>query len=459
MKRALSILFLLSVLWLPFSGLWTAHATDLSVSNNAILCWFSDSLSIDDQPPITGYKGEAYLHSYFVLNYPQFNLQFYNLSRSGQSMTDRLTNNIPVNGVPVWGYQTNNFQHIGFSLGTDAASLSSNNMFYAQSNVFKAPTFLSDGDSSLVTHAGWCSTNLVQWIGVGEPPTESSDGDLNEAARGYATTNAGWTFGIRGLESWSRLVSSWTHDTTNNSGLNIQWLDSGHVGSGGQLSWMLALLKDITTDTNISNCTLDWAGTLVSTNRCVVSGISRTGNILTFTRHDDRLPMAWDAPDGTITNEANRAFNLIPSDADFFRFTLQVTNLPAGTYSVSIDGTLMATMPDTSLAAGWNMFTNTVGPYWAQRKEVLGRIRDLELANRVTLIPGAAGLDQGTVSYMSDAAGQWAAGKRGDDLIAALNTRITQLQTNFTAIHAAAQPTNHMFTVTLAAPRFAPFHK
>jgi len=85
-----------------------------------------------------------------------------------------------------------------------------------------------------------------------------------------------------------------------NGGTNIQFFSSdsgkgGHVGSGGQLSWVFAFLKSITTDTNISTCTVDWnSSTPVATNHCVVSSISKSGGTLTFTRHDDRLPLAFD---------------------------------------------------------------------------------------------------------------------------------------------------------------------
>ena len=263
-----------------------------------------------------------------------------------------------------------------------------------------------------------------------------------------------------GIDAWNTLAQAWTNDFNANGGTNVQWLPrGGHFASGGALSWAMAFMKGFTADTNVSTCTVNWSGSIAATNHCVLSGVSKSGNTLTFNRLDDRLPMAWDVPDGTITNDATAAFNLIPSDANYFQFTLQITNLPAGNYIVKIDNMTVAVLPQAVLAAGWNMFTNYAGPYWAQRQEVLGRIRDLEHVDRVTLIPGSAGDGVGLSYLGSNLQNNWVSGHRGDQLIADGNAFVSRVQTNFTAIHAAAQPTNHTFTVTLAAPMFAPFHK
>jgi hypothetical protein len=458
MKTAFTILFLLLAAGRGF-------AADLVVSNNAIICIFGDSYMIDDQSPMTGYRFPDYVESYFQLNYPGAGIHCYQVSRSGGNMDDVLTNRLQRIALPLWAFGFNNYQHIGIPQATENGNLSSNQMYLSMSNIFRAPALMSDGDAALNTHTGWTTTNTIQWIGFGDIATESSDGDpVNTGARNNAGTNAGWTLGIRGVDTWNRLVGPWTADYAANGGTNVGWFSvasgkSGHPGSGGGLSWTLAFLKGITTDTNVSNCTVDWGGTLVSTNHCVVSSVTRSGNTLTFTRHDDRLPMAWDVPDGTITNDARGAFNLIPADANFFQFTVQITNLPAGTYSVLIDGISVAALSDAALAAGWNMFTNTVGPYWNQRKEVLGRIRDKEYVNRVTLLPGAAGDGQGMVAYGSNAQTQWALNKRGDTMIDSVSNNVVNVLGLDTLTAAAAQPTNHTFSIMLLAPHLAPAHR
>lgn len=441
-----------------FIALLTAQS-QLAFSPNCTIILLGDSFFISTQPPsITGLRIPDYVESYFQLSQVGKGIHTFNISRSGGSMDDVLTNRVHPYAIPLWGYQTNNFQHVGMVLSTDNGGLSSNQMLFAHSNIYQAPFLMSDGDATLHTHAGWASTNLVQWVGLGYMP-EGSDGQESERQRNNAGTNAGWGFGVLGIDFWNRLSVPWTNDFNANGGTNVQWFtgdENGHFASGGALSSSFALFHgtpSIASDTNIATCTVDWNSTSpVATNHCVISSISKSGNTLTFIRHDDRLPFAWDVADGTITNDARGAFNLTPSDADFFRFSVQVTNLPAGNYNVLIDGVLCSTLSDTQLGTGWNMVTNVAGPYWAQRKEVLGRIRDKEHVDRVTLVPGSASDGQGMVAYGSLAATKWASGLRGDALIASLTTSVSNLYYLDSLTAAAAVPTNHTFTIQLAIP-------
>jgi len=468
--KQLAALFILICAWWPCAS----TAADLVVSNNAIICSFGDSQDADTSgAPSTGYMRMAYIHSYFALNYPQYNLSIYDFGRSGGTMDDRLTNSLQAAGLACWGYQSNDFQHIGISFCTDNGNLTSNLMFLAQSNVCLAPGVMSDGAFPLVTQSGWAATHPVQWIVAGSDPAASVDaGDAgltqSQRTRDAGCTNAGIDFGALGIDLFYPLVSAWTNDAAatggNTVGIFASTSKAGHIEAPGQLNMAIAFLQGITTDTNISTCTIDWNATIVATNHCVLSGASRTGNVLTFNRLDDRLPMAWDISGTDPTNNATPAFTLIPSQADAFRFTLQITNLPAGHYRVQIDGVTVAdNLSSADLASGWNMFTNTVGPYWNQRYEVLGRIRDFEYVDRQTRVPGSAGDDTGEVSLGSQEFSKWTSNFRGDALIAQLNDTVAHLHTNsvssFAAIHAAAQPTNHVFTITLPAPSFAPFHR
>lgn len=454
MKRLVSILVVLAT--------FSASAADLVISNNAIIVGFGDSQDADGSgAPSTGYMRQAYIHSYFALNYPQYTLSIYDFGRSGGTMDDRLTNMVHPDGLPCWGFQSNDFQHIGISFCTDNANLTSNQMLLAQSNMCLAPPIMSDGMFPLVTETGWAATHPVQWIVAGSDPAANSDGGDGGGAQSQRTrdagcTNAGINFGVLGISLFYPLVAGWTNDAATNGANNVGVFAGtsklGHIEAPGQLNMAIAFLQGITTDTNISTCMIDWNATIVATNHCVLSGASRTGNVLTFNRLDDRLPMAWDISNTDPTNNATPAFALIPSQADAFRFTLQITNLPAGHFRVQIDGVTAAdNLSDTILASGWNMFTNTVGPYWNQRYEVLGRIRDFQYVDRQTRVPGSAGDDTGEVSLGSLAFSKWTSGFKGDALIAQMNDKIAHLHTNtvssFAAIHAAAQPTNHTFQI------------
>jgi len=430
-----------------------SRAADLVISNNAMICLFGDSLMVDSQAPSVGFRFPDYLESYLQLNYPTSHIHIFNLGRSGGTMDDRLTNNIQRNGLALWGYQFNNYQHIGISHASVNGASDSNHMYLVQSNIFLAPALMSDGDMNLVRHTGWAATHPVQWIGLGNIPglPDGSPGirDLNNAG-----TNAGWTLGIRGVDWWYSLVAGVTNDQ---SGLEAGWQKNGHPGGGMELAMTFAFLEQITTDTNISTATVDWnSATPVSTNHCVISSVSRNGNVLTFNRLDDRLPFAWDInPLMGITNDCMQAFAMYPSWGDMFKFTIRVANIPPGQYAVLIDGQIVGVVPDTVLSSanGWNMFTNITGPYWAQRTEVLGRIRDKEHVDRYTRLPGSASDAMGMISYGSFASVYWSTNSnRGDALINVLSNRVANLMALDALTAQAAQPTNHTFTIMPFAP-------
>jgi hypothetical protein len=428
-------------------------AADLAVSNNAVIVLFGDSFDQDQY----GTRYGSYLQSYFALNYPQYNIYWRGASRSGGTLKDVLTNRVEQIGLGHWGYGFNSYQHIGIVQTTDNGGDSSNSLTATVSQIFQAPKLMSSGGSNLVNEGGWASANTVQWIGVGDTPEPGdTNGYTANRDRNNAMTNAGWQLGVRGVDLWNSLSRAWTNDyNTRGTNALVGWFPGGHPGNPGHLCMALVILRQLTTDTNISSCAVDWNGSLVSADHCAVSGISQAGNRLTFQRKDDRLPLGWDSLDGTgsVTNDCRNAFVLMPELADTFKFMLTVTNLPPGLYSVVIDGTPVATLSDTVLARGWNMFTNTVGPYWAQRKEVLGRTRDQKYVNRVTLTAGSAGDQQGLVSYGSYASLYWTNKlNRGDQLISLLSTREANVIGYDAKIRDAAQPTNHTFTILPFAP-------
>ncbi len=470
MKHWLSILILFAALCFPRSAL----AFDLVISNNAIICGFGDSEDTDGSAPSTGFHRMAYLHSYFVLNYPQFHLNFYDFGRSGGTMDDRLTNSIHPNGLACWGFQSNDFQHLGISWCTSNGNLDSNQMYLAQSNVIHTPVIMSDGAAALNTQTGWAATHPVQWIIAGSTPSvvlDSGDsgGTASPRNQDAGCTNVGNILGTIGIGLFNPLVPSWTNDVTVNQGNTVGFFKGsakeGHIAAPGQLNETIVFLQQITTDTNISTCVVDFNSAIHTvTNHCVISGETRTGKTLTFNRLDDRLPMAYDISSSDPTNNAVLAFSLIPSQADAFLFTIKLTNCPVGFYNVFIDGVLVTnSIPSSVLTSvnGWNMFTCTTGPYWNQRTEVLGRIRDFEGVDRVTRVPVFP--TYGLNDYGSQAFSKWSSGFKGDDTIAQLNDVVAGLHTNSFAsadqIHAAAQPTIHTFSITLIATLIAPFHR
>ena len=264
-------------------------------------------------------------------------------------MEDRETNSLQSFGLGVFGYQSNNLQRIGISFGTDNSNLTSNQMYLAQSNLCLAPALMSDGAFPLTSQTGWAtasnSMDHCRFTASRECRGGDDGGAQSQRARDAACTNAGRDFGVVGVSLFVNEVTVVTNDAAQTSGNTIGIFNGtakfGHAEAPWHLMMAIDFLTQITTDTNISTAIVDWnSATVVDTNHCVISSVSRNGNTLTFNRLDDRLPMAYDISSTDPTNNATPIFGIAPWLANAFRFTQQITNPPAGSYDVLIDGVL-----------------------------------------------------------------------------------------------------------------------
>lgn len=441
MKRLLSILFVFSTL---------PVLAELPVTTNATFVRFASSY---DTSPYHLYGD--YLDSAMYLYFPRLNIHCYPASRGGGSIEDANETRLERRGLALWA---NGSQSWGIIVADDNGGYTSNNVIANVTNTFNAPALFFNG-TAYTNEGGWAATNTIHWIGVGAIPGNTTAGDSSEQVRNNAMTNAATLFAYSAVDSWYPLYNGgWSNDFSSGAGL-IQWHPQSHPGTPGHLDMALVIATNWL-DTNINTCTLDWnTGTTSATNHCVVTSASRTGNIFTFNWKADRHSMAFDVPDGTITNDATPGFTIIPPLTNAFFEVLRITNMPAGNYLLNEDGSNILAATSDQLAAGVNLFTIAKGAVWAQRKEVLGRIRDKHHTDRVTLLDGSAGDNQGDVSYDSYAQAYWDSGYRGDALITQLAAKIANLNSYDDLIHSAAIPTNHTFTISLPQPIFAPFHR
>lgn len=442
----------------------------------------------DGLAPQTGEMWGPYVESAVMLGHPNWtNFNFYVLANSGSQIDNQPSSQavvMPAVAIPI--LSQNDFNSIPgtniiITFPTSNGNQTSNGMYLSWSNLLKAPLLTTNGVDANVNEGGWNATHKITYIVMGYvPPTNSPvvTTDPSPFIWNNAATNAGAHFGLMGLDIFSYLVTYWTNGANGAIIARIYYTGNkaGHIGPFGEFGEAVTFFRLTTTDTNISLAIVDWNTTTpVSTNHCVISSINRSGNTMTFNRLDDRLPMAFDKA-GSIdllgnvtTNDCTDDFILNPDDANFFHFDQGVTNLPVGIYDVRIDGVLVAHALPNSALANWNMFTNTVGPYWLTRTETLGRIRDKDYANRVSFVRGPSGDGKGVIGFGSLASTKWPT-HHGDDLLTntapsgtSLNNYIWGLKTNsvgsFSAIRASAQPTTHTFAITLIAPLVLPFHR
>lgn len=427
-------------------------ACALNFSNDNVLVNFESSY--DTQP--YHYHGD-YLAALLHLTYPNQTNRWYTASHSGGSIQDANETRLERLGLAHWAHAS---QCWGIVAEDGNGGYSSNTVRIHLTNTLAAPGLFFNGTA--YTNEGGAAAGLtIRWIGQGTIPANQSDGQTMYRDGNNAVTNMFAGLGLPYVNEWWPLeFGGWSNDVNNATGFN-HWNPDSHPGAPGQLTMGINRAAQLGFPTNVSYLAVDWlAAAVVNTNACAVASVSRSGNVLSFTYKLDRMAMPFDVPDGTITNDCRDAFNLMPPFGNAFTEILQLTNLPVGKYNVTIDGSNVVVLTDAQLESGWNRFTNYAGAEWAQKKEVLGRVRDLNGADRTTLLDHSAG-SQGTtggpdmVNYFSNSQSFWNSGDRGDALIADLATFETSLDTYNALISAAAVQTNHTMTVSLILPRYA----
>lgn len=411
-----------------------------------------DSASYDTAP----YKFWGnYFATYFYDMYPMYTNHIYSVSRSGADWTSQFEFQQEKYCLPLWA-SFGKIPSFDWMLANDNSSFLSNNVIQWGTNLFNAPALFWNG--TMVTNEGVLASSLhVTHYALGGIPADSPDGGWSAIDRNAAAMALAQQYHTPVVDMWHLL---WTNgvsqDITNNR--LFGFYPGGHPYAAGHLCMALRALVALGADTNVGSLTLNWAAGKATTNHCVASGIAVNGNTLTCTVHFDRMPLAWDVPDGTITNDARNAFVLMPDLGNSFRWMIQVTNLPAGTYDISVDGTLTDIATAAELAAGRNWFTNYNGPLWAQRASVLAWKRHQEGVDPVTLGPHSAGnlgvLNTGDlINYQSNAAQQYdILGKRGEIYVASIIDYVAGLREYDVQINRAAQQTNHILSVTQVGP-------
>jgi hypothetical protein len=422
---------------------FTSSATIMKTEVNGTF----DSTSYDTPP----YKFWGnYFATYFYDMYPQFTNHIYSVSRSGSSWAGQYVEQQEKWCLPLWASFKKGTVY-DWMLANDNGGGLSNDVIQWGTNLFNAPHLFWNGSS--ITNEGGIAPKLkVIHYSLGGIPGDSPDGDWRAVSRNDGAMVLARKYKTPVVDMWHLL---WTNgvssDITNNR--LFGYYPGGHPYAAGHLCMALKALVALKVETNVGSLTLTWNKSKASAIHCAASKIQLTGNTLTCTVRFDRMPLAWDVPDGTITNDARNAFVLMPELGNAFRWMIKVKEAPPGTYGISVDGVLTDIATDAELAAGRNWFTNYNGPLWAQRASVLARKREQEGCDPVTFNSHSAG-DVGIlgvldlVNYKSLASQEYDTyQKRGDVYINSMTNWISQFRTYDVQINAAARQTNHTFTI------------
>lgn len=407
-----------------------------------------DSSSYDTAPYI--FWGD-YLATHFYDMYPQFTNHIYSVSRSGASWENQFESQQEKYCLPLWA-SFGTAQTHDWMLANDNSDYASNDVVKWGTNLFNAPPLFWNG-TAVTNEGGIASTLSVTHYSLGGIPSDSPDGDSGAVSRNAGAMALAELYGTPVVDMWDLL---WTNGlSTDIVGPRLfGFYPGGHPYPAGHLCMAIQCLLALGVETNVGSLTLNWSKKNATTNHCAVSDITVASNALSCTVHFDRMPMAWDVPDGTITNDARDAFVVMPQLGNAFQWMIRVANAPEGTYAINVDGVLTDIATDEQLAAGRNWFTNYNGPLWAQRASVLAWKRIQAGCDPVTIdyhFPGNMGTlgVADLLNFQSWASEEYdTLGLRGDAYINSMTNWVAQLRQYDDAINQAAQQTNHVFTIT-----------
>jgi lysophospholipase L1-like esterase len=165
--------------------------------------------------------------------------------------------------------------------------------------------------------------------------------------------------------------------------------DPVHPGPAGQLTMAAALLKELGADGFVSSATIDASGKLSEAKGCEVDRIKADGGKIEFDRLDQRLPLP-------VPDDARAVLAFYPTILDMSQYTLRVTGLTGGTYTLKINGVATASVTAKELEAGVNLTALGAPPEAKEASPIVAQGRAIlaAVAAKESLVSQWRGLSQ-----------------------------------------------------------------
>ena len=442
MKRLLATLFLISAVWAGRSQ---------NIPTNSVYGLMNSS-SYGEMPYTLW---ERYVWSYYADMYPQFTNVLGDVGHSGQGFAGDWQFDWQKRVLIYLATLTNSSTFDFWIMPTDNGG-NGTNVYPLLLNFTNAPPFFYDGVSAL-TNVGISPNVKYNYFFLGGIPANTPGGDdgLNSGRQ----TASLWANNLLGTPQFDLLhellTNGWVADIAGAGVLGFY--PGAHPKPPGHLAMAQWTLVNRNAETNVAKVVINWnGGSVPLTDHCAVAGATISGNTFSSTIRFDRMGMGYDWKHGIYTNDATAAYAAMPVLAKQFNWIVQVTNLPAGTYTCQMDNRFIFSASDAQLAAGVNLWTNKNGWIGDQQQAGLDAICDYYGVDPVTLVTHSAGSTgahglRDDVNLRSDADGAYTSGLRGTNLVNALASDMTSLMTLAGYIRQAAVQTNHTITITRSA--------
>ncbi len=410
----------------------TCHAADLPLSDGDRIAFAGDS-------NMSQWRWVHYVTSYLVLMNPTLKLHIWCAARGGTAVDSWRDDPTGYHGYDE--YSKNDYamqpKYVFAMLGVNGGETAS--VFAPKMEDLVSTYIVQNGAIPIVMGPicvpGGASSNLS---------------GKDDAVIAFCATH-GWT-NVRTYHDMAPTVT--------NPANFVRTTDSiaaGHYSVAAHIIEAYLVMKDLGWTTNVSTATINGSSaTLTGSDHCTISGLA--GNAYSgvdFNRLDARLPWAIDESnyDG---NARQMATDMLPELAGWLDYSVTITGLSSGVYNVFCDDVQIASgISNITLSSGWNMADLTSGPVFDQVQEVLGRIRDMQGVDRVTLASKSP--NHGIVRWRSNTGAYYGSqGKRGSDLISAMQPAVTELNGYDDLIHSAAQPIIRHYSIRSSVPVSTP---
>ena len=408
------MLFVLSAAILLFAA--SAQAGDVSLRDGDVVVMAGDSITAQ-------HLHSNYIEAYCVTRFPKLNLHFRNAGVGGDKAS-RLIVRLDYD-VFCWSPTVVSIE-LGMNdsgKGPEAIAPYLDQMGTLIARIRKAgarPALLTSSPVNDITTPNWVTRNatldamataLVEFAAREEVPCADQFHPL--------------------FDLWSKNLKSPTPVPLGG--------DAVHPGPAGHLTMAYECLAGLGAPALVSSATINRDTGKVAATHCAVTNLKVEGDAISFDRTDDCLPMP-------IPADARDALKLVPLSAKLNQYMLSVAvwlwdHEPAQNWTISIDGTKVATISFEELTKGWNMSEVTEGPIAAQCRSVLDLIAKKEALvsrYRALALPFAPERDKNPATDTPE--------KRS----AAMAQVKEELPAADAAIHDAAQPKPHHFEIAPA---------